>query len=468
MQYDKGEMNISLIKASVIKALVVVVCLILVVPETKAQSLTSPNYEIDALGFFSADTPSDFAPPAITAGPTVSSVTGTSAVVQWTTDVVGSSIVAFGLTSSYGTELGQSEEKVINHSVKLNGLFPNTQYHFQVKSADAQGRYGRSTDQTLTTTNQPPISEVQVTDITLSSAIISWKTAALTTTTINYGTSTNYGNTVSDQSASSTSNHTVRLSGLNSGTLYHFRITGEDAGGSPITSDDYIFTTLSLPGIVKYSLGTITGNTAEILWETNIPTDSFVSFWKTADGESTAKTQGSPELVKSHRVVITGLEGKTEYNFRILGRDVSGNAFESNVLSFNTPLDTSPPVITNVKSEVSTNTKDDRLQLVVSWDTDEPSKSQVEYNIGSVTNDDYKLKSREDTNLNLNHIVIIVGLKPSTNYHFRIQAADAAGNVGHSGDYSVLTPQRRKSLLQIILEKLEQTFGWLRRVRIRG
>ena len=106
---------------------------ILTFGDAKAQSLISPHYEIDAMGFFSADTSSDFAPPAIISGPTVSSLTATSAIIEWTTDVVSSSIVSYGTSDSYGYESGQSEDKVLAHSVKVIGLSPNKNYHYIVK-----------------------------------------------------------------------------------------------------------------------------------------------------------------------------------------------------------------------------------------------------------------------------------------------------------------------------------------------
>jgi hypothetical protein len=435
------------------------------VSNVSAQSLLSPNFEIDALGFFASDTSTDFPPPAIISGPTVVSVTATSAIIEWTTDVNGNSFVMHGLDDTYGFESGQSEELVKFHTVKVIGLSPNKTYHYQVKSADIQGKYGRSTDQVLTTTNAIPISEVSINEITLNSAIVTWKTASVVNSYLHYGLNTSYSDTVSDASGSSTTNHAVRLSNLNQGTTYHLQVIGQDTVGQDVYSDDYIFTTLSLPIILRYSIGNVNGNTAEISWETNVAVDSFISFWKSTEDESTAQTQGSPELVKSHHLVLKGLEGKSEYKFRIVGRDIYGNSLRSEVLTFKTPDDVSPPVISDIKSEVSSNSKDDRLQLVVSWNTDEPANSQIEYNIGPASSEKYSLTTRLDESLNVNHIVIITPLQASTNYHFRVKAGDKAGNYGTSADYSVLTPQSQKSLLQIILEKLEQTFGWLRKVR---
>lgn len=432
-----------------------------------AQTLKSPSFEIDTFGFASNDSQFSVATPQITEGPTVVSVSGTSSIIQWKTDIISNSIVAYGLTTNYGVEAGQSEDQTKSHLVKLTSLSPNTTYHYQAKSINILGKVGRSKDEILTTANQLSVSEVQISDITLSSAIISWKTASILTSSIRYGKTTQYGSNLVDQSAGSTTTHTVRLSNLDSGSLYHFQIAGVDADNQPVNSDDYIFTTLTLPLIDGLTIGTITGNSAELSWRTNIPTDSFVSFWHSEEDETKAISQGSPDLTTVHHVVLTALSGKSEYNFRVIGRDTNGNRAQTNVLSFKTPIDTTPPQISEVKSEINTSAKDDSLQLVISWNTDEQATGQIEYTIGAVSANQYKSQSKEDTTPTINHVLIVTGLKASTNYHFRIKSVDLVGNVGYSSDYSILTPQKHKSLLEFIIGRLEDIFGWLRNIKIR-
>src|SRR5262249_4547898 len=154
--------------------------------------------EIDTFSFITNDSQIDTLTPSIINGPTVVSLTGTSAIIQWKTDLASSSMVAYGLTSLYAAEAGQSEEQVKSHTVKLTKLSPNTTYHYQAKSLVPGGRVGRSKDQTFTTTNQLNVSEVQVSDISLNSAIISWKTASILTSLIHYGKTTQYGQELVD------------------------------------------------------------------------------------------------------------------------------------------------------------------------------------------------------------------------------------------------------------------------------
>jgi hypothetical protein len=142
----------------------------------------------------------------------------------------------------------------LNHYSYISGLTADTTYYYKVCSVDSSGNEKLSDLVTFTTpvsmqlTNQPAaISAVKVTDITLNSAIVSWNTSTITSSVINLGTSTAYGQTVEDRSTGSTTIHTVRLSDLFQGTEYHFRIKGVSSTTSEIASDDYVFSTQTMP-----------------------------------------------------------------------------------------------------------------------------------------------------------------------------------------------------------------------------
>ena len=94
--------------------------------------------------------PSDTTAPGISAGPTVSTVTETTAQVAWTTDEPATSQVSFGLTTTYGSA-EQSATLTTEHSVLLSTLSPYTLYHFQVASTDADGNVAQSNDGQFTT-----------------------------------------------------------------------------------------------------------------------------------------------------------------------------------------------------------------------------------------------------------------------------------------------------------------------------
>jgi hypothetical protein len=71
----------------------------------------------------------------------------------------------------------------------------------------------------------------------------------------------------------------------------------------------------------------------------------------------------------------------------------------------------------------------------VTWTTDEPADSQVEY--GTTTA--YGSLTVLDPNLITAHSQVLSPLKASTLYHYRVKSRDAAGNLAVSGDFTFTT-----------------------------
>jgi len=82
-------------------------------------------------------------------------------------------------------------------------------------------------------------------------------------------------------------------------------------------------------------------------------------------------------------------------------------------------VDSTPPVITNV---VATPNADGTA--TITWTTDEPATSRVDYGTVSGT---LNLNSTSAT-LTTNHSIVLTGLAPSTQYYFRVTSADAIPN----------------------------------------
>ena len=91
--------------------------------------------------------------------------------------------------------------------------------------------------------------------------------------------------------------------------------------------------------------------------------------------------------------------------------------------------DTTPPVISSVTATPSS------TSAVVTWTTNEPATSQVEYGLTT----SYGSQTAKDTSLVMSHSVTITGLSISTLYHYRVKSDDAAGNPATSGDYTFTT-----------------------------
>jgi len=134
----------------------------------------------------------------------------------------------------------------------LTGLTAGTVYHFVAKSKDASTNEAVTTDNSFTTLpppdNTPPvISSMATTSITTSGVTISWTTDEPATGQVEYGQTSSYGST-SQVYAGLVTSHTVTLTGLASGTTYHYRVNSKDASNNLATSSDGAFSTTAAIG----------------------------------------------------------------------------------------------------------------------------------------------------------------------------------------------------------------------------
>jgi hypothetical protein len=75
-------------------------------------------------------------------GPVITAISSSgviSVIITWTTDQPSTSFVKYGTTASYGSTTPVNAALVTSHSVTINGLSPNTTYHFAVGSTNGSG-----------------------------------------------------------------------------------------------------------------------------------------------------------------------------------------------------------------------------------------------------------------------------------------------------------------------------------------
>ena len=176
-------------------------------------------------------------------------ISQTSAFITWTTDEPATSQVKYGLSTNY-TSTVSNENLVTSHRVYLDGLTANNTYHYNVKSKDASGNAAISGDNTFTTattgdTTPPVISELSVSDITTSTATITWTTDEPATSQVEYGLTESYGSTISDDELVTI--RSIQLTGLIISSTYHYRVKSEDASGNEKVSGDNTFTAQGAP-----------------------------------------------------------------------------------------------------------------------------------------------------------------------------------------------------------------------------
>lgn len=99
----------------------------------------------------------------------------------------------------------------------------------------------------------PLITNVTSGSITSSSSAITWTTDVLASSQVEYGTSTSYGSTTSADPTLVTT-HSQSVSGLNAGTIYHFRVHSKSSQGVEAVSSDFTFTTLNAGGALSVAV----------------------------------------------------------------------------------------------------------------------------------------------------------------------------------------------------------------------
>jgi hypothetical protein len=391
-----------------------------------------------------------------------------SATISWSTNRTANSFVKHGKKSGdYGDEVGSSDQ-VTYHEIKLTSLDPGITYYYQMSWTDEDGNTGKSEEMTFDTQAAPFISSVKVMNVSINSAYVTFKVKDAIKSTVQYGKTLGYGASETLSTAKAESTYTIQLANLTDATAYHLRIVAEDEEGNIYNGDDYTFDTLPVPKILNAKVQQVAGMptaTLRLLWSSNTPITSVVTYYPKANPEQ-AKDSIALALKKSHELVLKDLRDDTEYVLAVKGKDSAGNEAAAPVQTVKTAVDFRAPEILNmnVESTIVGVGEQAKAQIIVSWDTDEPATTQVEYAEG--TGATYTHSTQEDTNMTTNHVVTIPGLSPSKIYHLRAVSKDKAANSGQSPDTVIITPKSTKDALNLVIENLSKTFGFLKGVSL--
>lgn len=379
----------------------------------------------------------DTTPPAIS-NISSGSLSTTGATITWFTNEAATTRIEYGTTTAYGSFTSLNSSLVTSHNQSLTGLAPATTYHFRVLSKDASNNQATSGNNTFTTltppdTTAPVVSNITASNITAINATITWTTNEGATSRVEYGTTTAYGS--SSTSSTLALSHSRTLTGLSNATLYHYRVLSQDAAGNTRTSGDGVFTTSTVPDttapvISGISASGITASGATIAWTTDEGATSQVEYGTTtAYGGASAL---STTLLTQHSQTLSDLNPSTVVHYRVISKDAANNTRTSSDQTFTTTVasDATAPAIMNAAvQDITANS------ATVTWTTDEPATSQVEFGQTSA----YGVNTTKNETLLTNHQQVILGLSEGTTYHFRIKSIDGSGNTAASGDASFST-----------------------------
>jgi uncharacterized protein (TIGR02145 family) len=255
----------------------------------------------------------------------------------------------YGLTNSYGSNAIASPSPIsgtnnVDVSASVTGLTGGTLYHFRVRAENGGGvTYGL--DQTFTTLCAAPTATTNTaTDKTNISATVRGTVNAndfSTTVIFEYGLTTGYGSTASDiqgvLSGTSPTYVSANLSGLQPNTIYHFRVTATNCGGTVSGIDQTFTTNCTAPSAVTnavtnagVTIATINGtvNANNFSSEMNFEYGTTISY-----GSSVAALPGTVTGTNNTSVSanLTGLTTNNVYHYRVNAINCGGTTHGSDM-----------------------------------------------------------------------------------------------------------------------------------------
>ncbi|MBI5733083.1 fibronectin type III domain-containing protein [Candidatus Jorgensenbacteria bacterium] len=291
--------------------------------------------------------------PPVISDVTVKGIGETGAIITWRTNIDGSSFVALASETDYKPknaapyvfEIGTADKRVKDHEVALTNLKSGTRYHFQVKSQNILGIFGKGKDLTFTTKFDKP--DLVVTDLKEMRVTIQWATEKPTTSQVEYR-DVKTGKLLKSGDETSVRSHIILLTGLTPDTTYEVKGLGYDDQGNLIETRAKSFKTtidIKAPAIsnLKIENALIPTRTDRlqtiVFWKTDEPATSQV-FFEEGPGQTEKLSQQTPfqeTLTIDHVVVLTLFKPSTVYRIQVVSTDGSGNRSVSPIQSVLTP-----------------------------------------------------------------------------------------------------------------------------------
>jgi hypothetical protein len=295
------------------------------------------------------------------------------------------------------------------------------QHSFEAKAKDQAGTEDQSPAirhfTVDTSGNLPLISNVSV-SVGQQQVIVSWTTDKPATSQVEYGLTDAYG-LLTPLDSRLLTGHSVTISGLTPENTYYYRVKSKSGCDYESISSGASFTTAA---------DTTPPETSIISGPSNggIACESIVEFcWSGSDNFTPAN-----QLVYSYRIDSSGWSGWVastcnsftladgQHTVEVKAKDGFGNEDQSPAIRhFTVDASGSPPQISNVNTSVG------QQQTTITWTTDKPSTSQIEYGL----TDAYGSSTLLNSQLVINHSVIITGLIPQTTYYYRVKSKDGCG-----------------------------------------
>jgi hypothetical protein len=427
-----------------------------------------------------------------------SEIKSTSARIIWTTADYTDSLVEYGTIAPPGTEteipytLSKSNsEKTLEHDVYIGNLTPITTYYYRLTSKNLADEITIS-ESSFTTTSGPIISAVSYSDITDTTAIVTWTTDIPTTSYVNYSTDQNLLTPTRTGIVDLVTTHSVPLTNLDSDSVYYFSVDGTDIDNN--SGEDrndgvyYTFTTgrdQTPPVISEIDTPIITDTQFVVVWITNEPADGKIMYGTVSNPIDKTYDNESELIIKpltNHLTAISELDEKTTYYYVIVSKDENGNetiSEEQTVITEKVVVKRSSSGMVGVAQELynillaeneankaKLKNLDDNIPVVsgvkvsdvtafgatISFETSENTVAFIEYGKDSTYG-----KTEASSDWAKTHQISLTGLSLGTDYYFKIKAMDKSNDTGYSEEQNFKTKFFSENLDELKkIENVEQ------------
>lgn len=346
------------------------------------------------------------------------SLNANSRRITWNTNESSTSIVDFGLTTSYGTSVPDNT-LVTAHSIDLTNLAASTTYNYRVRSADASGNIASSANQTFTTASPADIISNVVATPGTTGVTITWTTTEARSSVIDYGTTTSYG--TNDTTATLVTSHSKTITGLLPSTEYHYKLSGTNASANTIVSTDLTFTTTA--DISNISVIVVTTDRFRVNWTSSATVTPSVRYGLTSSYGNTFTKTGATGT--SHSCNITNLTAGTTYHYQV-------GSLDNNIWSSDQTITLT--ALTEAISNIVV-TSNSPTSVTITWTTNASSNSNITYGLG------LSMSSTPitDETLVTNHSLTLTGLTASKTYYYKLKSTTSAGAVIESTMFNFKT-----------------------------
>ncbi|MDR3643036.1 MAG: fibronectin type III domain-containing protein [Candidatus Doudnabacteria bacterium] len=202
-------------------------------------------------GSYVVNPAADVTPPSTPTNLIASTTSSTAINLTWTASTDNVAVAGYQVFRCSGTACTPTVQVATSttNSFANSGLAASTTYVYRLKAYDAAGNISGFSPTATATTAAPPapvISAIVVSSITQTGATVTWTTDVPSDSQVDYGPTNTYGSS-SVLNSSLVTSHSVTLSGLSAGTLYHYRVDSKNSQGTLANSPDNTFTTQSAP-----------------------------------------------------------------------------------------------------------------------------------------------------------------------------------------------------------------------------